>query len=264
GDTQAMQRHAAWATGKPDEGRMLRFQAHAAAFSGELETARERFGRSVEVAQRHNLKELAAFTAILEALTEAEFGNYQQAREGATAALAIARSRYARGLAAHTLALSGAIRQAQALADDLGERFPTDTLVNGVWLPTIRAAIESQRGNPRKAIEWLQAATPYELGLEPGESPGFTAVYVRGQAYLRMGMGGKAAAEFQKILDHRGVDPGSPRYSLAYLGRARAWALAGETSKSRRAYQDFFALWKDADPDIPILLEAKAEYAKLQ
>ena len=126
-------------------------------------------------------------------------------------------------------------------------------------LPTIRGRIEIQRGNPKKAIELLQAAAPYELG-----SSGPAAIYVRGQAYLRAGAGTEAATEFRKIIDHRGVDPVSPLYPLAYLGLARAGVLAGETVKARKAYQDFFAFWKDADPDIPILREAKAEYAKLK
>jgi len=142
----------------------------------------------------------------------------------------------------------------------LAKRFPSATLLNIVSLPTARAAIEIQRGNPAKAIEFLRPAGPYELGNHAQ----FIPIYVRGLAYLRARQGVQAAAEFQKILDHRGVGPLSPLYALAHLGSARAYALAGETSKSRTAYQDFLALWKDADPDIPILQAAKAEYAKLK
>ncbi len=133
-------------------------------------------------------------------------------------------------------------------------------MLNARDLPTIRAAIELQRGNPAEAIELVQSAAPYELG----GGGGLAAIYVRGQAYLSAGRGVEAAAEFQKILDHRGVDPLSILSPLARLGLARAHALAGDEAGARRAYQDFLALWKDADPDIPILQEAKAEYAKLQ
>jgi tetratricopeptide (TPR) repeat protein len=141
----------------------------------------------------------------------------------------------------------------------LAKHFPSDTFLNGVSLPTARAAIEIQRGNPAKALEWLRSAGPYELG----QFADFLPIYVRGLAYLRAREGAQAAAEFQKILDHRGVDPLSPLYALARLGLARAYALSGEKDKSRSAYQDFLALWKDADPDIPVLKEAKTEYAKL-
>ncbi len=161
------------------------------------------------------------------------------------------------------MALSGDLRQAEALADDLAKRFPQDTLVNAVSLPLVRATMEIQQGNAPKAIELLQPATPYELGRRSG-GVGPSVVYVRGQAYQRGGKGIEAAAEFQKILDHRGVFPTSPVHALAHLGLARAFALAGDTGKSRKAYQDFLALWKDADPDIPILQQAKAEYAKLK
>ena len=163
-------------------------------------------------------------------------------------------------LAAQALALSNDSGQAQRLIDDLAKRFPSATLLNIVSLPTARAAIEIQRGNPARAIELLRPAGPYELG----ENAGFVPIYVRGLAYIRARQGVQAAAEFQKILDHRGVDTLSPLRALAHLGLARAYALAGETSKSRTAYQDFLALWKNADPDIPILKEAKAEYAPLK
>ena len=156
--------------------------------------------------------------------------------------------------------LAGDAGRAQALIEESGRRFPNDTLVNSVWLPTVRAAIEVRRDNSAKAIQELQAAMCCELGRDAS----FLPIYHRGQAYLRAGKGTEAAAEFQKILDHRGIDATSPHYALAHLGLARASALASDTSKSRKAYQDFFALTKDADPDIPILQQARAEYAKLK
>jgi serine/threonine protein kinase/Flp pilus assembly protein TadD len=257
GDAAAMEREAQWAAGKPREHNMLAAEADAAAFSGKLERAREIRRRAVEVAQRANLKETAAGIAARLAMTEAVFGSSRQAREQAAAALAVARSRNTLPRAATTLALAGDVAQAQQLIEELGQRFPADTLINALWVPTARAAIEIKGGSPTKVIESLRAAGPYEAG-------NFWPIYLRGQACLAERAGAQAAAEFQKILDHRGVAPASPLYPLAYLGLGRAWALAGDTARARKAYQDFLALWKDADPDIPILQEARQEYAKLK
>ena len=195
----------------------------------------------------------------VEAVTEAAVGNSRLARERAAAARALApRGMFAQVLAGDALAISGQADQALALADDLGKRFPQNTMVNAVAVPTIRASVELERGDATAAIELLQSAKPYQYG------EGMLSLYIRGQAHLRAGAGGEAAAEFQKILDHRGAAWFWPVvYPLAQLGLARANALAGDLARSRKAYQDFFALWKDADPDIPILQEAKAEYAKL-
>ena len=157
-----------------------------------------------------------------------------------------------------TLSRAGDIVQARILADDLARRFPLSTFRYKVDRPTVLAVVEIRQGNPARAVELLQVSSPYELG----EYAGLTPVYVRGEAYLQTHDGSKAAEEFQKILNHRGSDPFD--YALAHLGLGRAYALSGDTAKARTAYQDFFALWKDADPDIPILKQAKAEYAKLQ
>jgi len=146
------------------------------------------------------------------------------------------------------------------MAYDLEKKFPMDTLLNGFWLPTIRAAIEISDDNPDGAIKLLQAAVPYELAVGGDLYP----VYVRGQAYLTLHKGTEAATEYQKFVDHRGIVLNSPLGALARLGLARAYAMQGDTAKAKAAYQDFLTLWKDADPDIPILKEAKAEYAKLQ
>ncbi|MBI4481367.1 MAG: protein kinase [Acidobacteria bacterium] len=261
GDSAAMEGHAEWAKGKPVEPTMLSVQAAAAAFSGKLRKARGLFQRAVELARRSDFEEVAAGSVAMEALTEAVFGNVRQACDGAAAAVAIGRSREVLAVAAAAQAFSGNAGPAQALVDELGKRFPSDTLLSAVSVPTVRGAIEIHRGNPAKAIELLRAATPYDLGSGPG---GFTPIYVRSLAHLRAEEGREAAGEFQKILDHRGASPISPLFSLAHVGLARAWALAGDTGKSRRAYQDFFALWKDADPDIPILQEARREYARLR
>ncbi len=265
GDTAGMQRQAEWARGKPGEHTMLSTQAQAAAFQGKLRESRDLRRRAVEVALQRNLKESAANITAAGALNEASFANSRQAREEAQAALAIARGFQALTNAATAFALAGVAGRAQAIADELHKRFPTDTLVNAVDVPIIRATMELQRGKADKAIELLRAAGPYELGIAGlGAGGGLGAIYIRGQAYLGAKAGKEAAAEFQKILDHRGVAPVSPLYPLAQLGLARASALAGDVAKARKSYQDFLALWKDADPDIPVLREAQAEYARLK
>ncbi len=260
GDTAAIERQAESLAGNPFEYIMVSIESSAAAFSGRLQRARELSRRAAELAERSNAKERAREFLADQAVTEAVFGNVRQARETAAAALKVSKSKDPSLVGADALALSGAVGEAQALAEEVGKRSPTDTLNNAVGLPVVRAAVEINRNNPAKAIEALRAATPYELGW----TQRFVPIYVRGQAYLRARQGGEAAAEFQKILDHRGVDPVSPLYSLSYLGLARAASLSGDTAKSRRAYQDFLALWKDADSDIPILREAKHEYASLR
>ena len=150
------------------------------------------------------------------------------------------------------------------MADELGENSPVNTILNGYWLPTIRAAVAINRKNPTEAIEILQGAAPYDLGETQPIAGTLYPVYVRAQAYLLMRKGGEAAKEFQQFLDHRGVVANFPLGALAHLGIARAYALQGDTVRARAAYQDFLTLWKDADPDIPILIAAKSEYAKLQ
>ena len=140
------------------------------------------------------------------------------------------------------------------LAEEIGKRYPEDTLLNSIWLPAIRAALELQRGNAAPALEQLQAASRYEAAAE------FWPQYLRGQAYLKLGRGAEAAAEFQKILDHRGYAPLSPLYPLAHLGLARAATIANDTAQHRKGYEDFIALWKEADVEFPILRTAKWEY----
>ena len=169
--------------------------------------------------------------------------------------MALSRNVYVEGRAAAALASSGDLSRAANLADDLRKRFPLSTWVNGCFLPDTYAAIEIQKSSATRAVERLQSTSSCPL---------LGIIYRRGTVYLGAREGVQAAAEFQKILDHRGFDMLSSFYPLAYLGLARAYALQGDTTKSRTAYQDFFALWKDADPDIPILKDAKSEYAKLK
>ena len=185
-------------------------------------------------------------------------GNDSQGSHRAKTALGISRGPNVQASAAYALARVGELTQAQSLADDLAKRSPLNTLCIKVDVPTILAVVEIRRGNPARAVELLQAALPYERGEYADLQP----AYVRGEAYLQMHEGGKAGEEFQKIVDHRGSDTFD--YALVNLGLARAYALSSDTAKARTFYQGFLALWKDADTEIPILKQAKAEYAKLQ
>jgi serine/threonine protein kinase/tetratricopeptide (TPR) repeat protein len=250
----------------------LLLQCYTETYFGRLKKARELLKRATELAQRANLKESEALE-VLEAVDEAEFGNPDFAKPGATGALALSSGRLALRNASLTLARLGDVNRAQALALELSKRFPSDTLLQRYWLPTIRASIELARKNPSGAIAALQDVS-YEFGTTVGFWAPLYPVYVRGQAYLVMNRGSEAAAEFQKILDHRSIVWSFPLGALAHLGLARAYALQEQSAtgpdadafrgKARGAYQDFLALWKDADPDIPILIAAKAEYAKLK
>jgi serine/threonine protein kinase/tetratricopeptide (TPR) repeat protein len=268
GDTPEMQRQLAWATGKPgSEDALLSVQSDTEAYAGRLEKARELSRQAADVAKRNDQKETAAVWLLNAALREAEDGNTAQARQQATSALALASTRDSQVLAALAFARGGDAARAQTMADDLNKREPLNTMLNGYWLPTIRAAIALDGKHSEKAMELLQAALAYELGEpSPGAQVGGTLypVYVRGEAYLGAGQGQQAAAEFQKLIDHPGIVQNFVLGALAHLQLGRARALSGDKESARKNYQDFFALWKDADPDIPILKEAKAEYAKLQ
>jgi tetratricopeptide (TPR) repeat protein len=266
-DTAGMVRQVAWAAGKPGtEDILLAYEADTAAHSGQLGKAREFSRQAMASAERAEEKETAALYESNAALREALIGNAAEARQLATAALGLSNGRDVQYGAALALAFAGDATRVHALADDLVKRWPDDTIVKFNYLPTIRAQLALNRNDAAHAIEVLQAAAPYELG-SPGTaafSPALYPVYVRGEAYLAAHQGSEATAEFRKIIDHRGVVQSAPIGALAHLGLARAYVLSGDTAKARTAYRDFLALWKDADPDIPILKEAKAEYAKLK
>ncbi len=265
-DTAAMAQHVAWGAGKPgDEDPLLAAQSDTEGYYGRLPAARDFARRAVDSAVRADSKETAALWQSDGALREAEFGNTAQARQGATAALALAPGRDVKVLAALALARSGEIPHANALANELEKTYPTNTTLKLYWFPIVRAAIALGSQKPADAVVALEAVAPYELGSPPPFQVGtMYAPYIRGEAYLAKHDGAAAAREFQKLLDHRGLVVNYPLASLAHLGLARAYAMSGDTAKAHAAYQDFLALWKDADPDIPILKEAKSEYAKLQ
>jgi eukaryotic-like serine/threonine-protein kinase len=255
-----MEQKVASVRGKPQEDWLFSAQSDTEAYYGRLQKAREFTRLAVDSAKRNDAKEVAARYEAGAALREAEFGNLGEARRQAEAGLALFPSGVsARLLAAKAFALAGDISQAQRLADRLNADFSLDTLIQGSSLPTIRAAIELGHGRAARAIEHLQTASAYELGED-----GLLPAYVRGEAYLAARDGKAATAEFQKLLDHRGIVLNAPQGSLAHLQLGRAYAMAGDIAKAKIAYQDFLTLWKDADPDIPILKQAKAEYAKLQ
>jgi eukaryotic-like serine/threonine-protein kinase len=244
---------------------LLLAQSYTEAYEGRLARARDFSHRAVEAALRANAREAGAELQADAALREAEFGERQRARADADAAMGMAANQWVEAEAALALARADESMRAEKLVTQLNKSFPMGTALQGYWLPTIRGAIELKRDNAAKAIEVLQRATPYELATAgPFELGMMYPVYIRGQAYLMARQGKEAAAEFQKIIDHRGVVLNFPLGALAHLQLARAYALQRDTTNSRTAYQDFLTLWKDADPDIPILQQAKAEYAKLQ
>jgi len=242
--------------------------ALALAYSGHLQQARMMSKKAIDLAQKASGKEPAALYQAATSIREALFGNMAQAKRSAAAALELSNGRDVEYGAAFAMALAGDSAGAQALANDLDKRFPEDTSVRSSYLPVLRAILAMNGREPAKAIEALQAAAPYELGVPlswfNGTFGQLYPVYVRGQAYVDARQGAEAAAEFQKILDHRGIVASDPIGAVARLQLGRALVLSGDKTKAQAAYQDFLKLWKDADPDIPILQQAKAEYAGLQ
>ena len=256
GDAAAMKEQLDWTAAKPEEAQT--WQAQTADFSGQLAKANQFNDRAIELARQSGVKEITAQVLLQQAGRNATFGNCTPVSEIVTSALALSRERANLVAAANALAACGQGAAAQANMDELSKRFPEDTLLATISIPIARAQLELNRGNAAQAIQLLDPARKYEVAGE------FWPQYLRGQAYLKQGNGAQAATEFKTIIDHRGWYPVSPLYTLAQLGLARAAALTGDSAKARKSYQDFFALWKDADPTIPILIEARAEYEKLK
>jgi len=257
-DADGMQREIKWAQGKPSEYLLLINAASVAAAQGKMHQAEELVAHSVQVTDSLGFKETTADTEAGWAVTQAEVGNASRSRETAAASSALAHGRSNMEPVATALALTGDITRPPAILDDLGRRFPSDTILHKVVIPSVSALVAIDRKAPDQAIAALQSTTAYELAPQ-----GFLFVYLRGLVYLQAKRGPEAAVEFQRIVDHRGINPTAPEHSLAKLGLGRAWAMAGDTAKAKTAYQDFFALWKNADTDVPILKEAQAEYARL-
>ena len=261
GDTAQMAHTVSAAMGKPGtEDVLLNAQANTEAWHGRLKDARQLTRRAMSSAEQNDAKETAAGYEARTALGEVESGMREEGRSDAYAAIKLASNRDVLERAALALALAGDTAAAEKLAAELDRTFPLDTLVQRYRLPAISAAVALQHKNPKRAVELLQVTGPIELG-DDGD---FFPIYLRGEAYLMLRDGNAAAAEFQKFIDHRGRIGNLPWGALARLQLARACALSGDKTKARAAYQDFLTLWKDADPDIPILKQAQVEYAKLQ
>jgi serine/threonine protein kinase len=265
-DIAGMERQAASMTGKTGvEDQMFFLESETAASGGGFAKSWELTRRAADSAQRANQKETAAEYQAHTAVREALAGDEATAKQEAQSALSQANGRQVLGFAAIALGLAGESAKALQLAGVLAKRFPQDTTVQFEYLPMIHAAVALRSGEGAKAIEALVASAPYEMGqCNTTFTFSLYPVYIRGEAYLSAKQGAAAASEFQKILDHSGVVGNQPIGALARLGLARASALSGDTTKAKTSYQDFFALWKSADPDIPILKQAKVEYAKLQ
>jgi hypothetical protein len=242
---------------------MFSGQADTDAYHGRLARARDDSRRASESAVRAGSKETAALWLVSAGLREAEFDNKAAARQNVAAALSLQSGRDVRLLAALTLARAGDTAKAKSLVEQLDRTASTDTMLRLFCLPTIHGAIEISKNSPLQGLQALEAAAPYELG-GPLAFPYLSPVWVRGQAYLAAHDGVAAAAEFQKLIDHPGIVLNQPIAPLAHLGLGRAYALSGDNVKARASYQNFLTLWKDADPDIPILIAAKSEYARLQ
>ncbi|HEY6945400.1 MAG TPA: winged helix-turn-helix domain-containing protein [Candidatus Acidoferrum sp.] len=267
-DSAEMASQVASTMGKPgQEDLLLAFEADTAAYFGHLRKAREFSRLAADSAKRAGKKETAAGYHAVSALREALFGNAADAKRQVADAEQGSTGRDAAYAMALALVYARDLHRAQKAANALGLRFTEDTSMQFNYLPTLRAKLALLHANPQEALETLKSAAPYELGL-PSFSfynwPNLYPVYVRGEAFLAAHQGREAAAEFQKILDHRGIVLNEPIGALAHLQLGRAYALQSDTTKARAAYQDFLTLWKDADPDIPILKKAKEEYASLQ
>ena len=275
-DSTAMVEQQQWYAGKPEENIGLALASDTESYAGHLGKARELTKRAVDSAVRADSKETGAIWQANAAIEQAAYGNPTEAQQAAAEALKLApTSQGVEAEAALAFAMAGDTARADSLAQDLGKRYPLDTQMQSLWLPAIQAQLALNRKNPSSALNTLRAAMPVELGAIPfvGNLSCLYHVYVRGEAYLAAGQGGAAAIEFQKILDHSGIVWNCWTGALAHLGVARANALQARTSqgadadaarvRALAAYKDFLTLWKDADPDIPILKQAKAEYAKL-
>jgi tetratricopeptide (TPR) repeat protein len=276
-DSAAMAEQEKWFSGRPEENYGLALASDTEAYAGHLAKARELTQRALDSAMRADSKENAAIWLENGALRDAAYGYAAEARKTAAAVLKLApASQGVEVEAALAFAMAGDVAQAESSVRSLNKRFPLDTQVQSLWLPAIQAQLALDRKNPAIALNALQSTSVLSLGLIPfvNNISCLYPVYVRGEAYLAAGQGGAAAGEFQKLLDHNGIVWNCWTGALAHLGLARANALQSRTSqgadadaarvRALAAYKDFLTLWKDADPGIPVLKEAKAEYARLK
>jgi tetratricopeptide (TPR) repeat protein len=269
GHANEMEQQVALSQRSPDtENWLLDHQAFVLAYTGHLREARTTSRRAANLAEQAAHTERAALSETGAAVWEAFSGDALGAKSSAATALSLSNQREVQYGAAFALALVGDYARSTALANDLENRFPEDTSVKFSYLPVLRATIALKQGEPSKSLEFLQISAPYDLGTQRSSIHGLFGalypVYVRGEAYLAARRGAEAVAEFQKILDHRGIVISDPVGAVARLELARAYVLLGDNSQAGQAYRDFLVLWKDADPNIPLLKRAHAEYAKLK
>jgi tetratricopeptide (TPR) repeat protein len=258
GDAASMQEQVAWGAGQPDAHSAMDWQLGAAAFEGAWRRSEDFLGRGIEMAARAGFKEVAATYASQQAVRAAWIGRFDLASSHAEAALKLEHNRSVLTNAALAFGLSGAAARVPPLIAELEQRFPKDTRVNELWLPIIRAASEVRKGDGRSAITQLERSKRLETIDD------FQPQFIRGMAYLALGKGAEAAAEYRKIIDHRGQSLRSVLWPLAHLGMGRARVLSGDTAGARQMYDQFFTLWKNADADLPVLIQAKEEYARLR
>jgi len=259
GDSAEMQRQVSWATGQPSgEDQLLSMQSDTEAYMGHFRRAQSLSEAAFESAQKNGLRETAAYWRLNAVLRRTEVGDYADAREVVASALSMTSNSNLLSVAAMALARAGENDRAKAIADDIRKREPLNELLNRYSMPPVLAVIELNSDRAQQALELLKPSSGYEFG--PYTLP---LVYVRGEAYLKAGDGQHAVAEFQKIIDHRTVVANDLLGSLAHLQLGRSYAMQSDAGKAKAAYQEFVTLWKDADPDVPILKEAKAEYARL-
>jgi eukaryotic-like serine/threonine-protein kinase len=258
GDVQGLQDQLAWASGRTDEYRAVYWQTQSASFAGEWRKAEDHLRRATDLALRAEAKEVVASYTAEQAVRAAWLGQFQKATALADSALKIEHNRSVLTNAALAFALSGEEAKTQSLIGELEQKYPKDMRVNQLWLPEIKAAVELHKGNAQTALEFLETTKRFE------PANGFWAQTLRGMAYLKLNQGTQAAAEARKILDHRGEGPLSVLWPLAHLSLARASTLVGDTAQARKSYEEFFALWKGADQDLQVLIEARKEFEKLK
>jgi ATP/maltotriose-dependent transcriptional regulator MalT len=260
GDAAAMDREVEWAKGKPEEADFTSMRAAHAMYLGRAKQSEELAKRAVELLKQQNRQENASNVLINLAGNMAILGKCQPAKDYANAAMTLFRGDFGLSGAAMIYAACGDPGKAQAMIDAARTSAPKNTFVTSIVAPMIRAEIERQRGNTAEALQLLESLRSYDFGQDTG----LTNMYLRGALYLQQRRGNEAAAEFKKIIESRGIEAFSPFHALAHVGLARAAAMNGDMAGARKAYQDFFAMWKDADADLPVLVEARKEYAQLK
>jgi tetratricopeptide (TPR) repeat protein len=262
GDWATYDREIEWARGTPDEPFLMFWKANGQSGLGSIKAARQLFQQSRSELLSTGVKDFAGGLFSIEASNDALIGYPADAREEAAKCPEIAKDSGVRGYAAHAFALAGDTTKSASLLAELTHEYPDNQFSRLIISPLAQAAQDLQKNQPEQAIAALETVRPYELGTGP-HGAGFMPNHLRGVAYLKLGDGAKAATEFQRIPDHQGVSASDITYALARLNLGRAYVLQGDNTKARTAYQDFLARWKDADSDIPVLRQAKAEYAKL-